>query len=102
MWPTTEVSECIPRNKLAAESAVSKSTFKIEKNIPFTACSKYPLADMEVGDSFFVPDFPNEGKYCNVKRMCAAIWTYRLDPANNAKKFTARTVCGGVRVWRVR
>lgn len=64
------------------------SDVKIEKGIPLANKWKgrnaYPWDQMEVGDSFFVA-----GK---------AKPTYtRAD-----KRFTLRTVDGGVRVWRIR
>jgi hypothetical protein len=72
--------------------------FTIEKNVAIPAASrtgggkaKYPWAQMEIGDSFFVPG--------------AKVETfYTLVSAQN-KKGDARFICrkqeGGVRVWRV-
>ena len=34
--------------------------FKIEKNIPLASKKSYPLNEMEVGDSFFVPVTDNQ------------------------------------------
>ena len=67
------------------------SEFKIEKNIPIpigrAANHKYPLAEMEVGDSLFIPGItiPKIAGSCSFQRP---------------KKFVCRTVEGGIRVWR--
>lgn len=74
------------------------SEFKIEKGVPVPlgrhnrggAC-KYPWNEMEPGDSFFVP-----GRALRNFNIVA--------PANRRyapKRFVARTVKGGVRVWRI-
>lgn len=52
---------------------------------------KYPYQYMEVGDSFLVP----EG---NLSKVCNA--SYR-EWKKTGRKYTARVVDGGVRVWRV-
>lgn len=73
------------------------SNYKIEKNIPIPVGAgtrgpsyKYPWRDMNVGDSIFIPDMT----------------VYQINPHNAAKKynqkFSARTVDGGVRVWRIK
>lgn len=60
---------------------------KIDKNIPIPPKrgrpKKYPFDEMEVGDS------------CLVKTK--GVLSRRID----GKRFTTRTVKGGVRVWRV-
>ncbi|MEI2419605.1 hypothetical protein V6O07_04980 [Arthrospira platensis SPKY2] len=74
--------------------------FTIEKNVPLVAVgnrrtSKYPYAQLDVGDSFFVPG-------TTTKSLGSAA-------ANAAKKlgvvFATRTVTEngvtGVRIWRV-
>ena len=71
------------------------SNYVIEKNVPLAqtagAPAKYPFLEMEIGDSFLVTDRArpqvgaaagNAGKF-------------------SGRKFTTRTVPGGVRVWRV-
>lgn len=72
--------------------------FEIEKGVPMPAdqkgkkgSSKYPLADMSIGDSFFVPN----GRITTVRKAA-----YQRGPALN-RRFSVRTVDGGVRVWRV-
>ena len=71
--------------------------YQIEKGIPAPEKygvgrpSRYPFADMEVGDSFFVPDAPAN------RLACAATWaTKRYN-----RRFITRVVEHGVRVWRV-
>ena len=63
---------------------------KIEKNIPPPSQRKYPRENMEIGDSFFVPD----EKISNINPP-------RGGKARNWK-FTRRTEKGGVRVWRIK
>lgn len=53
--------------------------------------TKYPWADMDVGDSFFA-----EGKSTN--HFSTTTKRYR----DKGWKFTTRTVDGGTRVWRIK
>lgn len=60
---------------------------------------RYPFKEMAVGDSFFVP-FGDEDKPSSLlRRLCSAAGSasFRLDWHPT---FIARTVDGGVRVWR--
>jgi hypothetical protein len=72
--------------------------FKIEKSIsiPPTGVGgrvgKYPWAEMEVGDSLFIP-----GKTAYSMGSTPSGWAARHPPY----KFLCRTVDGGVRVWRI-
>lgn len=75
------------------------SDFKIEKQVPVPKSyrqHKYPFADMEVGDSFFVPEDDGGNRVRD-----------RVAPAANGYgkprgwKFTTRTVEGGARCWRI-
>ena len=73
--------------------------FEIEKNVPragytggMGAPAKYPWLEMNVGESFFVPN----------------VTVYKMSPSaagfsrrHPGFKFTCRGVEGGVRVWRV-
>ena len=67
--------------------------FQIEKGVPIPgagrSAAKYPLAEMEVGDSFFT-DVERDRIYTAV-----SYFGYR-----NNKKFSVRKVDGGFRVWR--
>ena len=73
------------------------SLYKIEKGIPVPGPrGSYPLGQMEVGDSFFVPLADGDkakragirsGMYVAAKRLGC--------------RFTVRAVDGGLRVWRV-
>lgn len=65
--------------------------FKIEKNVPVSTRCKYPLPDMEIGDSFFVG-----ADYCRRARTRA----FSYGKKHN-KKFIARKEGNGVRIWRV-
>ena len=74
--------------------------FKVESDIPVppkvmgTKAKKYPWDDMEVGDSFFVPNPPGH------KRNPL----YTSAQGRNAQataKYSCRAESDGVRVWRV-
>ncbi len=71
---------------------------KIEKDIPIPKGEgrgrkpHYPFGCMEVGDSVFF-----EGKNTGSKEYVAA----NALGAYHGKKFSGRTVDGGLRVWRV-
>ena len=73
------------------------SDYVIEKNVPLVQKNgagrkpKYPLRQMEVGDSFVVPGG-------NVKSMRSAM---RFAELRHGRKFKAQQQEGGVRVWRV-
>ena len=56
--------------------------------------AKYPYAEMNIGDSFFVPSGERGGSLGNICAMNKKMGE-RL-----GWKFVARTVEGGVRVWR--
>ncbi|MFA4836354.1 MAG: hypothetical protein WC749_09830 [Dehalococcoidia bacterium] len=65
--------------------------YNIEKDVPIPRpcgrTKKYPYEEMEVGDSFFVPE--KLGSIAHVSK--------RLYP----KKFSMRFVDGGTRIWRI-
>jgi hypothetical protein len=66
--------------------------FKIEKGVPMPKrrgrLSLYPFGKMSVGDSIFLPKIRNASNL--TQRFRKKGW-----------KFSARTVNGGVRVWRI-
>lgn len=70
---------------------------KIDTNVPIPPevvpkkrILKYPFAELNLGESFFIPDLP-------YKRMTplARYWSRKLN-----RQFIVRKVDGGVRVWR--
>lgn len=72
-----------------------RQKYPIEKGIPRPSQIhekrvKYPCRDMEVGDSFFVPD--------RTTRQVGNVIRYY----NKFGKFSVRAVDGGVRVWRIK
>ena len=77
----------------ASDAPVDKDDtmeFEIEKGIPLPSPhSKYPLAGMEIGDSFFVPGM-------RITDLSSSL-AYQKQ---FGKKFVSRTVNGGVRIWR--
>jgi hypothetical protein len=68
--------------------------FPIEKGVPVPLAkggsAKYPWADLEVGDSFFVPN-ASVAFYSQVGKARKLY---------SPSKFAARKVKGGIRVWR--
>ena len=74
--------------------------FVIEKNIPAPAKGrKYPLNDLEIGDSFMVK--LNEEKEINKQKqnIYMAIWKFcKVYPD---KKFTTASFGNEVRIWRI-
>ena len=75
------------------------SEYKIEKHIPVAPPwnaqrrSKYPFKDMEVGDSFFVPEDA-------ATRAAIYLAAHKAEKEHAGKKFQATAVEGGMRVWR--
>lgn len=67
--------------------------YEIEKSIPFPhEAKKYPFDEMDVGDSFFVPN----------KKSGAISGSKQIAQRRTGFKFVCRNVDGGVRVWRVK
>ena len=80
--------------------------YKIDKGIPLCApraqSNKYPLDEMEVGDSFFVPH--PDAKKARQNALARNAGQYRKPPKHTPfqRHFVTRTVEGGVRIWRVK
>lgn len=70
--------------------------FKIEKGVPLpkklSQNARYPFAEMEVGDSFFIP---------NAKRLMTAGSISQYCTKKTGKKFSSRREGNGIRVWRI-
>ncbi len=69
--------------------------FEIEKNVPpprntAGVPAKYPWREMEIGDSFFVPE----------NKAPKKMQTYRMGK-ELGRKFSYASVEGGIRVWRI-
>ncbi len=71
--------------------------FKVEKDVPFIPYRKYPLGDMEVGDSFLVP-FTDLQHYKDPRSGIYSAISYYAK--RNGGKFACRKVKEGIRVWR--
>jgi len=93
-----------PTLKIIKSEFTPNFTFNVENKVPLPERkrsgkafkSKYPFAQMAVGDSFFVPN----GKLSTIVST-VHIWNKRIRKANNTyAKFICREVDGGVRVWR--
>jgi hypothetical protein len=85
--------------------------FPIEKGIPvpptISVSNRYPYADMDVGDSFFVPDTTLTAhgkplKFSGLASMTSRKGTEMTEALGKTYKFISRTVEGGFRVWRVK
>ena len=80
--------------------------YKIDKGIPLSSyknkSSKYPLDEMEVGDSFFVPH-PDAQK-ARQNAISHNAGQYKKLPKHMPfqRHFTTRTVEGGARIWRTK
>lgn len=70
--------------------------FKIERGVLMPSRrsteSKYPFLELEIGDSFFVPEDANKDN--NIRASAHSVGF------RNSKKFSVRKVDGGFRVWR--
>ena len=70
--------------------------FTIDRGVPMPPVRGnkiiYPFDDMEVGDSFFVPNV----EHGDITPQIA----YRRRTRGWARKFTTRKENGGIRVWR--
>jgi hypothetical protein len=73
--------------------------YEIEKNVPLVGKgigrnAKYPLASMEIGDSFVVPlKYPEQR---NALNSAVSIFAKR-----HGRKFATRRIDNSVRVWRI-
>lgn len=83
---------------------------KIDKNIPIPdgrytngGITKYPFRDMEVGDSFFVPDEGKTGKQWQQKlyMYAASIRRHGMPELRITAKIVTENNISGVRVWRI-
>ena len=77
----------------------------IETGVPIPTVSKptrvkYPWADMEVGNSFLIECKPADAQKTRASLVASArSWAKRHAPR---RKFSVRSVDGGVRVWRTK
>ena len=65
-------------------------TIKIESNIPMP--TRFPFADMKVGDSFLAPEGTN--------KSLVAVYASR-HAKKTGTKFTVRRTPEGIRCWRI-
>ena len=77
---------------------------EIESGIPIPATkrpggrrSTYPFADLDVGQSFFVPNQPGK---TNRQLIMAISGAAQHITRKTGHRFTSRTLEGGIRVWR--
>jgi hypothetical protein len=90
------------REKFMTHEIENGLMYEIEKNIPMKTRGKYPFNEMEVGDSFFVPNpFHNKARQAALARNGKR---YRKR-AGKTQRFVTRTAvhmtATGVRIWRV-
>ena len=80
--------------------------FSIEKGIPVPENARtgrrsaYPLADMQVGDSFSVP-FGSDDPKKVTQRVHSAVSQFRRRMTDSQWQFVVREETNGVRVWRI-
>lgn len=67
-------------------------TIEIDKHVPIPPSGKYPFDELEIGDSFLVPN-------ANSHNIAAASYA---GARRTGYKFRTKTVDGGVRVWRIK
>lgn len=71
---------------------------KVDKGIPLPnhRCkpSRYPIIQLEPGDSFFVKDLTTSGIWNEISRVKTQF--------SDKRSFAVRAVDGGVRVWRTK
>lgn len=76
------------------------SDFKIEKGIPVASDghrrTKYPFAEMDVGDSFFIDNVQLRDRTYESVLGAARGYGHRHN-----KKFKQRIENNGVRIWRI-
>lgn len=84
----------MPRESAKKKQRVATSdTFAIESDVPVPlplGMRKYPLEQMQIGDSFFIPAGSRS------QQTLVAVYAKRY-----GIKVITRTVEGGIRVWRV-
>ncbi len=71
-------------------------TYRVDKGMPISPCGgrppRYPYREMEVGDSFLIP---------NSDLVPSATQSAHTHARRVGIKVTVRTVADGVRVWRI-
>lgn len=81
---------------------MTKTSFKIEKNVPEMdslkgGLRKYPFNDMEKGDSFDAGEYDRK----KMQSIYGSIYFYIKQKGNSKKKFSCRkTENGTMRIWR--
>lgn len=70
----------------------------VEKDVkmPPATGSKYPFTEMEIGDSFFLPDNGDDTNTMPRLRGAASAHAKKF-----GKRFATRAVEGGIRCWRL-
>jgi hypothetical protein len=101
--PVAESSKAVaPRTEATADNATGAHEFRIEKGVSIPRRARrerlYPLAEMEINDSFLVPG--DDAKRLQ-NLVCHSVRYFRRTAAGAGKKFITRRVEGGLRVWRV-
>lgn len=75
--------------------------YKIEKDIPLTkSLNKYPLMNMEIGDSFLIPFENRKAARLRQSYLIVAIKKYSRQIGIKAK-YASRVSEEGLRVWRI-
>jgi len=72
--------------------------FKVESGIPVPVRLRYPFGELEVGDSFFIPEEEGDTRKAQVNVM-SALRNY--NSRHTPIKCTTQYSPEGVRVWRI-
>ena len=75
-------------------------TFSIDKDVPFPG-PRFPLADMDVGDSFLIPDSGFGVEMAAGRRQTFSLLHVEQQTHHPYMRLEEREVEGGVRVWRL-
>src|SRR5690349_6743042 len=77
--------------------------FPIDDRVPLPKRGrpvKYPLANLDVGQSFFIPTTSREEARKIRSRLANAVYLFEKQTSGQ-RQFTLRTTSDGVRVWRI-
>lgn len=70
--------------------------YEIEKTVPIPSRRRYPIKNLNIGESFLVPTQDvSTGTYSTLTTICGR------EKRKTGKRFTVRLVEDGIRVWRV-
>jgi|DEB0MinimDraft_3_1074331.scaffolds.fasta_scaffold03639_6 hypothetical protein len=75
-------------------------TYEIHKNIPIPAKSKYPFADMEIGDCFFITTQDTK-KHAQMRTYVSNLNRRHKKSDSNMRWVCRKANDGSLCIWRV-